>query len=134
MRFVAPAADVWREAATLVVVPHGDLAQLPLSPAADGNGGDGSGEPPFAGYRQGAVAAAHACRPVNCRLPRRWSACAGLRAAVSGSFVGFGDPLFSAQQAAAASDRASAAATVVHRGGRPRLMLRGQAPARASNR
>ena len=129
-RFVAPAADVWREAATLVVVPHGDLAQLPLSLLPTATATYGSGEPPFAGYRQVPwLLRTHAVQQLPSATALVSLRRLAPRAAVSGSFVGFGDPLFSAQQAAAASDRASAAATVVHRGGRPLLLLRGQAPA-----
>ena len=131
-RFVAPAADVWRGAATLVVVPHGDLAQLPLSLLPTATATHGSGEPPFAGYRQVPwLLHTHAVQQLPSATALVSLRRLAPRAAISGSFVGFGDPLFSAQQAAAASDRApaAAAAAVVHRGGRSRLLLRGQAPA-----
>jgi CHAT domain-containing protein len=132
-RFVAPAAEVWREATTLVVVPHGDLAQLPLSLLPTAAATHGSGDPPFAGYRLVPwLLRTHAIQQLPSATALVSLRRLAPRAAVSGSFVGFGDPLFSAHQAAAPLDYAPASATAaVHRGGRSRLMLRGQASSAA---
>lgn len=102
-QFLAPAAAVWQGANKLIVIPHGELAQLPLSllPTAPSSIPLVAGER-FAGYRdvpwlvrQLAIEQMpSAMALVSLRRLRE-------RPIVDGSFAGFGDPLFSAQQAAA---------------------------------
>lgn len=103
-RLLAPVAEVWGGASLLLAVPHGELGTLPLAvlptaavapPAKEGE--------LFAGYRNvpwlvrqlaieqlPSVTALTSLR----RLPARLAA--------SASFAGFGDPLFSVEQAKAA--------------------------------
>lgn len=100
-RLLAPVADVWRGASLLLAVPHGELGGLPLAVlptaavAQPATGGE-----LFAAYRNvpwlarqlaieqlPSVTALTSLR----RLP--------VRLAASASFAGFGDPLFSNQQA-----------------------------------
>lgn len=108
-----PVAAGWRGAKTLIIVPDGALAQIPfdLLVTAPAVASDGPGQAIFAGYqhvpfliRQAAVT----------ELPSI-GALTTLRALPPGdpdrrAFVGFGDPWFNAQEAAAA--RASAAPQV----------------------
>jgi CHAT domain-containing protein len=121
---LAPVESAWGSAHTLLVVPHGPLAQLPLSllvtqPATLVP--ERQGALPFAGYRQVAWLAR---RAAVMQLPSV-AALASLRAAPPAPagrkpFIGFGDPWFNADEAAEARQEATAAPRVelALRGGR----------------
>ncbi len=100
-QLLAPVAERWRDARLLLVVPHGELGGLPLAllPTAAVAQPAKQGEP-FAGYR----AVPWLARQVAIEQLPSVTALASLRrlparTSVQPSFAGFGDPLFSAQQA-----------------------------------
>lgn len=120
-RFLAPSALLWREAKTLIVIPHGALAQLPLSllptaPSSVAATGVSRGLA-FAGYREEPwlarqVAVQQLPSAVALVSLRRLP----VRPASVGSFAGFGDPLFSTRQVKSGSDAESRAGGVLTRG------------------
>ena len=121
-----PVADAWRQGDSLVVVAHGPLAQLPfgLLPIRATALGPSPG-PLFANYRQVPwLIRSHAITV----LPSV-TALATLRSLPAGDpsrrpFIGFGDPLFSREQAAAGARQAEQAQLVVRGGHDQRLVLR----------
>jgi CHAT domain-containing protein len=123
-RFLAPAAPLWREAKTLIVIPHGDLAQLPFALLPTAPSVVRRGSLTFAGYREvpwlvRQVAVQQLPSAVALVSLRRLP----VRAASVGSFAGFGDPLFSLRQAPSS---AIADGAIVSRG--RRLALRSGIP------
>lgn len=101
---LAPVADVWRDARLLLVVPHAELGGLPLAvlPTARVSLGPLGGDK-FANYR----AVPWMARQTAIEQLPSVTALASLRRlperkARQVSFIGFGDPFFSAQQARAA--------------------------------
>ena len=126
-QFLAPAASVWQGAKKLIVIPHGELAQLPLSllPTAPAEIPAAAGER-FAGYRD----VPWLVRQVAIEQLPSATALVSLRRLrerpiADGSFAGFGDPLFSAQQAAAnAAEKGDAERGLASRGVRLGLRSR----------
>lgn len=103
-QFIAPAAEVWRPATTLLVVPHGALAQLPISLLPTQPSRTGGKTSDFSVYREVAwLVRSHAVQQLPSATALASLRRAPARAAQPASFAGFGDPLFSAQQAPVAS-------------------------------
>lgn len=128
VRFLAPSAALWREAKTLIVIPHGDLAQLPFSLLPTAPTAIRGGSLAFAGYREvpwlvRQLAVQQLPSAVALVSLRRLP----VRAASVGSFAGFGDPLFSLRQA---PSPAIADGAIVGRG--RRLALRSGLPIAAA--
>jgi CHAT domain-containing protein len=97
---LAPVQSTWQSATSLLVVAHGPLGQLPLAVLPTGPGPLGPEQPPlFSRYRAVPwLARTHAVT----MLPSV-AALGSLRAASGGAparrpFVGFGDPIFNAEQ------------------------------------
>jgi CHAT domain-containing protein len=121
-----PVAQGWRRADTLLIVAHGPLGQLPfgLLPTRAATLGAEHG-PLFAHYRQ----VSWLIRSHAITLLPSVTALATLRALPPGDpgrrpFIGFGDPLFSRQQAAEAAREAAAVQTAAVSAQDHRLALR----------
>ena len=107
-----PVAASWQRAKTLIVATNGALGLLPLGllPTASRPANERGDEPMFAGYRDIPwLARSHAVAMVPSAASLRT-----LRELPSGSgkrepLIGFGDPLFSAEQVAEAGQTAAAA-------------------------
>lgn len=120
---LAPLAAAIGDATTLVVVPHGPLAQIPFALLATGAAPDlraRPGEPRFARYAQ----VPWLVRQVAVVQVPSVSALVGLRSMPAPApgrlpFAGFGDAWFNAEQAAEARQASAAAAA------RPGLQARG---------
>ena len=100
--FLAPDEALWKEARILNVIPHGALAQLPFSLLVTAPGANQPGPGTQAGYRDAAWLAR---KVAIAQLPSA-NALAALRRAPAAKsnrqpFIGFGDPLFSADAGAA---------------------------------
>jgi CHAT domain-containing protein len=100
--FLAPDEALWKEARVLNVIPHGALAQLPFSLLVTAPGANQPGPGALAGYRDAAWLAR---KVAVAQLPSA-NAFAALRRAPGAkanrqSFIGFGDPIFSANAGAA---------------------------------
>lgn len=114
---LAPASDLLKDARVLLAVPHGELGQLPLSLLlSDAAAQPGSGAAAFADYR----ALPWLMRQVAIAQLPSVTALASLRQLPAGAagrqpFIGFGDPLFSEDQARQA-ERPAPAAQVAMRG------------------
>lgn len=107
--------DIWRSAKLLLVVPHAELGGLPLAVLPTESASISFGGDRFSGYRTVPWLA----RKVAVEQLPSVTALASLRRlpareAVPSSFIGFGDPLFSAQQARQAG--AAKGATLASRG------------------
>lgn len=116
-QLLAPVAERWRDARLMLVVPHGELGSLPLAllPTAAVAQPGKQGEP-FAAYRSVPWLA----RQIAIEQLPSVTALASLRRlperkAAQPSFIGFGDPLFSTQQAKSAG-ATIAAPTLASRG------------------
>jgi CHAT domain-containing protein len=117
---IQPVEAGWRTAKSLLVVPHGPLGQISLAllPTAPAQLAAAKGEP-FANYRQ----VPWLIRKVAVAQLPSVASLATLRALPAGNatrrpFVGFGDPLFSREQAAEAAQQT---AQVTMRGGKIKL-------------
>jgi CHAT domain-containing protein len=100
--FLAPDEALWKEARVLNVIPHGALAQLPFSLLVTAPAAHQPGPGALAGYRDAAWLAR---KVAVAQLPSA-NAFAALRRAPAAkanrqSFIGFGDPIFSADAGAA---------------------------------
>ncbi len=101
-----PVREGWALARTLVVIPHGSLAQLPFSLLVTAAGAPARDELPFSGYRS----VGWLVKDVAIvQLPAAASlvTLAKLPAPSEGRrpFIGFGDPVFAAKQAGAGLTR-----------------------------
>lgn len=107
---LGPVSEIWRDAKLLLVVPHAELGGLPLAVLPTEKASIGFSGDRFAGYR----AVPWLVRKVPIEQLPSVTALASLRrmppqAAIPSSFIGFGDPLFSVQQAKQAGVTKSAA-------------------------
>lgn len=115
VKLLKPVEAAWKPAKNLIVVTNGALGQLPLSllPTAPSEANDNDG-PLFSGYRNVAwLARSHAITYVPSAAAFRT-----LRQLPQGSpardaFIGFGDPYFSVEQAAAAEAEQDAKPIVI---------------------
>ena len=110
-----PVEDGWKPAKSLIVVTNGALGQLPLSllPIAPGQARDGGG-PLFSGYRTVQwLARTHAVTFVPSASALRTLRQLPAGPATRDAFIGFGDPYFNAEQAAAAAAEQEAKPFVV---------------------
>ncbi|HXX08234.1 MAG TPA: CHAT domain-containing protein [Pseudolabrys sp.] len=110
-----PVEDGWKPAKSLIVVTNGALGQLPLSllPVAPAQASDGDG-PLFAGYRNVPwLARTHAVTFVPSASALRTLRQLPAGPATRDAFIGFGDPYFNAEQAAAAAAEQDAKPFVV---------------------
>jgi CHAT domain-containing protein len=99
-----PVEGGWKPATSLIVTTNGALGQLPLSllPTASAQANDGNG-PLFAGYREVPwLARTHAVTYVPSAAAFRTLRQLPAGPAARDAFIGFGDPYFSVEQAAAA--------------------------------
>ena len=99
-----PVEEGWKPAKNLIITTNGALGQLPLSllPTAPPTGNDGN-EPLFAGYRHVPwLARTHAVTYVPSAAAFRTLRQLPPGPASRDAFIGFGDPYFSVEQAAAA--------------------------------
>jgi CHAT domain-containing protein/tetratricopeptide (TPR) repeat protein len=99
-----PVERGWKSAKNLIVTTNGALGQLPLSlfPTASSQANDGN-EPLFGGYRHVPwLARTHAVTYVPSAAAFRTLRQLPAGPATRDAFVGFGDPYFSVEQAAAA--------------------------------
>ncbi|MBI2753717.1 MAG: CHAT domain-containing protein [Betaproteobacteria bacterium] len=101
---LAPLEDAWARASSLLIVPHGSLAQLPFGVLVTRPAPIAQGALPFEGYKSTAWllrrAAITQLPSVNTLVSLRNVA----RTRVpSKPFIGFGDPVFGAQQVASAT-------------------------------
>jgi len=110
-----PVEDGWKAAKNLIVVTNGALGQLPLSllPTAPTPAQDGDG-PLFAGYRSVPwLARTHAVTFVPSAAALRTLRQLPPGPATRDAFIGFGDPYFNVEQAAAAEAEQNAKPFVV---------------------
>ena len=100
---LAPVEPAWAQAASLLVVPHGSLGQLPFGLLVTKHGEVARGGMPFEGYKRVdwliRRAAVTQLPSVNTLVSLRSVARARTPAK---AFVGFGNPVFGSQQAALA--------------------------------
>jgi CHAT domain-containing protein len=99
-----PVEGGWKSAKNLIVTTNGALGQLPLSllPVASAQANDGN-EPLFGGYRQVPwLARTHAVTYVPSAAAFRTLRQLPAGSAMRNAFIGFGDPYFNVEQAAAA--------------------------------
>jgi CHAT domain-containing protein len=110
-----PVEEGWKPAKSLIVVTNGALGQLPLSllPTAPAQVREGDG-PLFAGYRSVPwLARTHAVTVVPSASALRTLRQLPPGSATRHAFIGFGDPYFNAEQAAAAEAEQNANPVVV---------------------
>jgi CHAT domain-containing protein len=109
---LAPLETAWGSARSLLIVPHGSLGQLPFGVLVTKPGAVAAGGVQFEGYRSTAWflerAAITQLPSVNTLVALRSVARAS---APAKPFIGFGDPVFGAQQVAAAVATRSAVRT-----------------------
>lgn len=118
---LAPVQSVWADARVLLAVPHAELGQLPLALLPTAEIEPPAAALPFAGYRR----VPWLLRRVAIAQLPAVTALASLRRLPPGgagrrAFIGFGDPLFSREQAGEAGVRLA----MNTRGGSLRLRLR----------
>jgi CHAT domain-containing protein len=97
-----PVGQGWRPAKSLIVVTNGALGLLPISllPTAQAEFKESEGELPLAGYRKIAwLLRSHAVVSIPSASALRTLRTATTPAAKRESLVGFGDPIFNAEQA-----------------------------------
>ena len=114
-QLLKPVEDGWKPAKSLIVVTNGALGQLPLSllPTTSAQVRDGDG-PLFAGYRNVPwLARTHAVTFVPSASALRTLRQLPPGSATRDAFIGFGDPYFNVEQAAAGEAEQNAKPFVV---------------------